>query len=539
METCRLCHESLPKKHRRTIFSDTFTVSTQLCEVLGYNVHSNDGMQKYICGYCFTKLNKLSKIEHDIAHRLEALNSERHSLLRELRSKYLKFHADARLPNVSTLNKQEEETCVPSVITPSKQHLKKHKIIHSPTPRKVKTPLTFTPTKMDTSFTTGTSQVPGKRKSINVKLFSPDKVKTIDTLGKLGLSVSSSAASKKKQHLLQRQSEHTEDLLLKEKKALETTEKSDFVILDLLDKSENKSEDMISILELIHEHYIPKTEEDDPSVIKKKFIYQMFYKNNSAAETGTLYLTSVDPMRLFRSTDLPSIAEKSSALDTQMTQINDMFNNEQKRYVCEVCDRKYKTIIGIKTHLKKEHDWAIENDDTNSPMQDHIAVYRASFMKCALLLRNTNDAYKMGDGTRILDNANFQMLLSHVGKHTKYQLWLFRFMAYCLSLLTPRQAYEYIWNCTANIHGNRGHNIRNDNLVEILVQAIKKKVYAQGANATYSSVGNAALTLQVQEEITTNVQKECEKKRSGTKRPEALKVKDVAAIVRELHTAHV
>ena len=46
--------------------------------------------------------------------------------------------------------------------------------------------------------------------------------------------------------------------------------RSDFAILNLLDKSENKSEDMISILEFIHENYIPHTDDDDPLVIKRK-----------------------------------------------------------------------------------------------------------------------------------------------------------------------------------------------------------------------------------------------------------------------------
>jgi hypothetical protein len=34
-ENCRLCHESLPPKHRRTIFTETFKVFAQLTEVLG------------------------------------------------------------------------------------------------------------------------------------------------------------------------------------------------------------------------------------------------------------------------------------------------------------------------------------------------------------------------------------------------------------------------------------------------------------------------------------------------------------------------
>ena len=48
----------------------------------------------------------------------------------------------------------------------------------------------------------------------------------------------------------------------------ESSKVSDYAILDLLDKSENKSEDMISILETIHERFIPQT--DNLSVIKNK-----------------------------------------------------------------------------------------------------------------------------------------------------------------------------------------------------------------------------------------------------------------------------
>ena len=50
----------------------------------------------------------------------------------------------------------------------------------------------------------------------------------------------------------------------------ETSKKTDYAILNLLDKSENKSDDMISILEHIHEHYIPCTQGESPSVIQKK-----------------------------------------------------------------------------------------------------------------------------------------------------------------------------------------------------------------------------------------------------------------------------
>lgn len=59
-------------------------------------------------------------------------------------------------------------------------------------------------------------------------------------------------------------------------------------------------------------------------------------------------------------------------------------------------------------------------------------------------------------------------------------------------------------------------------------------MYAQGANATYQSVRKTALTTQIQDEIKENIQKECDKKKSGKRRPEASKLSDISSMVSQL-----
>lgn len=49
----------------------------------------------------------------------------------------------------------------------------------------------------------------------------------------------------------------------------EMCKKSEYRIIDLLDKSENKSEDMISILQHIHKHCVAHSEENPTKVIEK------------------------------------------------------------------------------------------------------------------------------------------------------------------------------------------------------------------------------------------------------------------------------
>lgn len=112
--------------------------------------------------------------------------------------------------------------------------------------------------------------------------------------------------------------------------------------------------------------------------------------------------------------------------------MKDLFDSDEMKYMC--------------------------HDQLTTSGKDHVAIYRASFMKCVLLLQGTNDAYKMGDRNRVHETTNtkFQMLFSRVGKHNKYQLWLFRYLAYIKCIISPKMAYEYMWNCSANLKGGMG-----------------------------------------------------------------------------------
>lgn len=123
------------------------------------------------------------------------------------------------------------------------------------------------------------------------------------------------------------------------------------------------------------------------------------------------------------------------------------------KYACTCL--KYKTPGIFKRHLIEEHNWIIDvlMQDQLQSKTDLIALYRASFMKKALLLRDTYNAFRMGDGDRILRNSKFEMLCDSVRGHTKYKLQLWRFQAYVTAILTPKEAEKYLWNCTASTNG--------------------------------------------------------------------------------------
>ena len=149
VELCRLCKDNLPKKNRRHIFSEVFTLMSQLEEISGYVPRKGDGLSQHVCYKCFSKLNKLSKIDFDLQNRLRVLQGEKVSIITEFRKN------------------MQQPAAHHFVQTPTKAG--KRMIIHTPTPRKPKRPMVLTPVK---------AIPPPSRKRLAIGgMMSPDKVK--------------------------------------------------------------------------------------------------------------------------------------------------------------------------------------------------------------------------------------------------------------------------------------------------------------------------------------------------------------------------
>ncbi|XP_067684515.1 uncharacterized protein [Haliotis asinina] len=87
---CLLCHTNTSPRQRRDICGPTFGCISQLEQVLGRNINKNQGLGcNFVCLSCYVKLNKLCKIEDDIATKIQKLKDERFSVLAQLRLKHV------------------------------------------------------------------------------------------------------------------------------------------------------------------------------------------------------------------------------------------------------------------------------------------------------------------------------------------------------------------------------------------------------------------------------------------------------------------
>lgn len=169
--------------------------------------------------------------------------------------------------------------------------------------------------------------------------------------------------------------------------------------------------------------------------------------------------------------------------------------------------------------------------------KDDVGELRSSFAFHALLLLDTYDAYRQGDGNRIFRNAKLEFLMCAASQHTKYKLNLWRMLAYDLAILSPREAYEYKWNSCVNLQGGRGQNIACDNMVELFVHAIKKRLRSQGANMTYESAQMACDTIQVHEELKKKIMEQTKTRSKSHCRATVRKPTDIKLMAKQIEEA--
>lgn len=129
-------------------------------------------------------------------------------------------------------------------------------------------------------------------------------------------------------------------------------------------------------------------------------------------------------------------------------------------------------------------------------------------------------------------NVVFGMLNLYAGAlgHTKYKLWLWRYIAYIVAILSPKESFEYKWNICQNLMGGVDQNIPNDNCVELQIKKIKSQLNTQGSNKSFNSAKVVTMSTQVIDNMKQKLMQVNNTVRAGRKRPQVDKSVDIGRI---------
>lgn len=141
----------------------------------------------------------------------------------------------------------------------------------------------------------------------------------------------------------------------------------------------------------------------------------------------------INTLKLTEFQTFAHLADEVNALDQDNINLEAMKDGET--YKCAICGNEYSTVGWFRKHLEKKHHWKFHSVLSSSSAPDNPVH---SFLFMSLLIRDTYDSYRMGDGNRIVRNAHFEWLFSSATGHSKYKIWLFRMMAYVKGLLLPK-----------------------------------------------------------------------------------------------------
>ena len=174
--------------------------------------------------------------------------------------------------------------------------------------------------------------------------------------------------------------------------------------------------------------------------------------------------------------------------------------------------------------LKFTETTTLSNDATEIPAttpqasnkEDKVINYASLVIGYGLMAENFHNAWREGDGGRILRCWKFLLLHFRVGGRTKYALEAFKLLSQTFALLSPRKAHQLIWNRTCNTKGGHGNNIPLDLDNEFLNRVFKDNINTFRQNITPHSIDRSSQSVKRVSDTLENFDKvTCVRRDSG------------------------
>ena len=276
---------------------------------------------------------------------------------------------------------------------------------------------------------------------------------------------------------------------------------------------------------------------DKPTVNKVPAFLSHATKEKQLEWLSSMANDIIDIYVLEQSRAIPDIYEDTDYMESQLESLQS--TDEEQKFKCPNCQKSYQQFHWLRRHMKEKHGVVInlappQRSQSSETPYDGIFNVASAFLKVGLLFRDTDDAYRMGDGNRLIRNAKYELLHFNQGHHIKYRLWMWRMLAYVKAILSQKEAYEYMWNMSFNLGQGLGHLIPNDNLVEINVHLMKEQCRRMGANVTYEGARKWVKCLKYMHDLSDSVNKESQIQKKSSKHSQTDRRNEISIIAKEL-----
>ena len=208
-------------------------------------------------------------------------------------------------------------------------------------------------------------------------------------------------------------------------------------------------------------------------------------------------------------------------VDTYMLPASHGMKLEDKVFHCSKCDKKCMSRKGLLRHERSIHHGipAVGRDSNAavSDAQDRVLNYLKCALGMGMIALDFNDAREVGDEGRIIQLYRLLLLHCKAGNKPKYSYQILRFLAQVKCFLTPRLAYELIWNRTLNTKGQADSNAELDRSLEHRDKIFKEHSRGLHGNVRQKSVDRISRSEQAVHEALDNVDRQLEVREASSK----------------------
>lgn len=151
---------------------------------------------------------------------------------------------------------------------------------------------------------------------------------------------------------------------------------------------------------------------------------------------------------------------------------------------------RYSVLMDIASHIVEEHvDLSTTYYKKTSKKQDStVYEYSCELLSLGLLLLDSKDAVREGDGDRKVLQWKYFMLIFRATGHANYALEAHTLLSQYFVTLPPCLAEQLKWSRFVNCHGISGHNISCDLHIEHMNRQIKTAIEGLAANKSKKAI---------------------------------------------------
>ncbi|KAK3083023.1 hypothetical protein FSP39_011873 [Pinctada imbricata] len=142
---------------------------------------------------------------------------------------------------------------------------------------------------------------------------------------------------------------------------------------------------------------------------------------------------------------------------------------ESGRFRCHQCSKEYKRVSSLKAHESEKHKIPLKHSTKKKrETKDEVHCYIMMLFKLVMLHRNFDSAFDMGDGSRCVRSAKYELPIYHKTHKIKYTISSIHTIAMSSGLLNPDQEERFIGNRFVKLQGGVNSNIALDEYKEMI-----------------------------------------------------------------------